>query len=116
MTGLVPALTVLGVLAGLLVAAASVVAFFRANLAKSTIDTLRDSNLALTARVVELEAEDARKTTKLAHLEQEAADLRSYVSGTEAVARLEVQLAEHRTDVVARLDRIAAAVGAKGTA
>jgi cell division protein FtsB len=116
MTGLTAAFTILGVVAGLLVAAASVVAFFRANLAKSTIDTLRDSNAALTGRVAELEAENGRQATKLEHLEQEAADLRTYVSGTEAIARLEQQFADHRADMVGRLDGIAAAVGAKGTA
>lgn len=115
-TGLTAALSTIGVLVGLLVVAATVVAFFRANYAKATIETLRDSNTALTARVVELEAEDARKSTKLAHLEQEAADLRSYVSGTEAVARLEQQMADHHLAVLAQFEGLAALLRSKGTA
>jgi hypothetical protein len=121
MDGLTAALSTIGVLVGLLVVAATVVAFFRANYAKATIDTLRDSNTALTERVKELEAENGRQAVKIAHLEDEAVALRSYVSGTEAVARLEQkfdhyhgELTEHRGVVTERLDAIAAAVGAKG--
>ena len=72
MTNLSVGLSVLGVIAGLLVAAATVVAFFRTQYAKATIETLRDSNDALKARVDELEAQNARQATKLVHLEQEA--------------------------------------------
>lgn len=121
MDGLTAALSTIGVLAGLLVIAAVVVAFFRANYAKATIDTLRDSNTALTSRVTELEAENSRQAVKLKHLEDEAEALRGYVSGTEAVRALEqkvdtyqIGLAEHRRALVERLDLIAAAVGAKG--
>ena len=107
-------LSVLGVIAGLLVAAATVVAFFRTQYAKATIETLRDSNDALKARVDELEAENGRQATKLAHLEAEAADLRSYVSGTEAIARLEQQMADHHVAVMDELRLIARAVAARG--
>lgn len=123
MNGVTAALSTIAVLAGLLVIAATVVAFFRANYAKATIETLRDSNTALTARVAELEAEDVRKSTKIEHLESEAVALRSYVSGTEAVRELDRKidlyqqgLSEHRRALVARLDEIAKAVAAKGTA
>ena len=113
MGGLTAALSTVGVLVGLLVIAATVVAFFRANYAKATIDTLRDSNTALTGRVAELEAENSRQAGKIRHLEEEAVSLRSYVSGTEAVARLEQQMADHHLEVVTRLDRLTGVFGGK---
>ena len=115
MNNLSVALSILGVIAGLLVAAATVVAFFRTQYAKATIETLRDSNDALKARVDELEAENGRQAVKLKHLEDEAADLRSYVSGTEAIARLEQQLADHHLEAMSTMARIERAIAARGT-
>ncbi len=104
------AITTIAILVGLLVTAATVVAFYRSSYARATIETLRDSNEALTERVKELEAENQRQGQKLAHLEQEAADLRTYVSGTEAVRTLDLKIDQ---TVMPKLDAIYRAI-AKG--
>lgn len=107
-------LTGLGVLAGLLVIAAAAVAYFRASYARATIETLRDSNNALTGRVTELEASEARLIVRCDAQEQELRNLRTYVSGTEAVHALELkvdayhgELLDHRRELIGRLDRLA---------
>lgn len=108
-----PLVGVVGGLLVLLAGAASVVAYFRASYARATIETLRDSNLALTGRVGELEASEDRLRIRCDALEREAVNLRSYVSGTEAVNALAAkidsyqgELHEHRREVLARLDRL----------
>lgn len=113
LSGIGAVLAVLGALAGMLVIAASVVAYFKASYARATIETLRDSNTALTSRVAELEADNTRLKTEAAAQKQELANLRTYVSGTEAVHALEVkvdayhkELREHRRDLIQRLDRL----------
>lgn len=60
---------------------AAVVALFRANYAKATIDTLKESNVALTARVDELEGENQRKTIDITRLSSENDTLRGLVTG-----------------------------------
>lgn len=109
------ALTVLGGLLGLVIAVASLVAYFKASYARATIETLRDSNNALTGRVAELEASEARLMIRCDALEREAVNLRGYVSGTEAVRALEAkvdayhgELQEHRRELIGRLDRLTA--------
>lgn len=100
MTTLSTALSVLGVLCGLLVIAAAALALFRANYAKATIDTLRDSNTALTDRVKELEADNTRILAQNESQATELRYLRTYVSGTEAVKALERKVEEHQRDLV----------------
>jgi predicted RNase H-like nuclease (RuvC/YqgF family) len=106
-------LTILGGLAALLVIAAVAVAFYRASYARATIETLRESNNALTNRVSELEASEGRLKLRCDSLEREAVSLRGYVSGTEAVRELEKkveayhgELLAHRRELISRLDKL----------
>jgi len=96
------------------VAVAALVAYFKASYARATIETLRDSNTALTARVTELEASEARLITRCDAQDQELRNLRTYVSGTEAVHALESkvdayhgELRNHRQELLSRLDQLA---------
>lgn len=83
---------VLGVLT-LVSVVASAVAVARATLAKTTIETLTQSNAALTERVGILEGENSRQTTRLAALLAENAALQTYVSGSEAIKELAASMA-----------------------
>lgn len=107
-------LGLLAALFGLLVIVAAAVAYFRASFARATIETLRDSNVALTARVSELEADNLRIKAENEAQKQELGALRTYVSGTEAVHALEgkvdgyqQELRTHRQELLDRLDRLA---------
>jgi hypothetical protein len=107
-------LTILAGLAALLVVLAAAVAYYRASYARATIETLRDSNAALTDRVIVLEASETRLTAENTAQKQELVNLRTYVSGTEAVHALGTkvdayhqELTTHRRDLVDRLDVIA---------
>lgn len=88
---------ILGVLT-LVSVVASAVAVARATLAKTTIETLQQSNAALTERVGLLEADNTRQATRLAALQAENTALQTYVSGTDAIKDLAATLA--RSDVV----------------
>lgn len=83
---------VLGVLT-LVSVVASAVAVARASLAKSTIETLQQSNAALTERVDLLVKDNERQGVRLAAVERENDMLRGLAAGTEAVDRVEKQLA-----------------------
>lgn len=78
---------ILGVFA-VLSAVASVAAFFKANLSQKIIETLKESNAALTERVTLLEGENTRDKAQIRSLLAENAALQTYVSGTEAVKEL----------------------------
>lgn len=78
---------ILGVFA-ILSAVASVAAFFKANLSQKIIETLKESNAALTERVRILEDESTRDKAQIRALVAENAALQTYVSGTEAVKEL----------------------------
>lgn len=87
---------VVAALAGL----ASLVAMAKANFAKTTIATQKDSNEALKERVqilesevVRLETQDSLREGRIRALETENATLRTYVSGTEAIKELALTLA-----------------------
>lgn len=80
--------TVLSVVLGVLTmisVVASAVAVARASLAKSTIETLQQSNAALTERVDILVSDKAETTARLSALEGENKLLRSLKSGSDAV-------------------------------
>lgn len=66
-------------------AAAAAVAYFRASYAKATIDTLRDSNAALTERVGLLELEVTTEKTKTEALREENRLLRTLVPAEETL-------------------------------
>lgn len=71
----------------------SLVAFARAGLAKSTIETLQQSNAALSERVDLLEAENARDKADLLRLEAENEVLKGIVGASDAIERLGVTIA-----------------------
>lgn len=73
---------------------ASAVAVARATLAKTTIETLKQNNDALAARVDLLEEENARQATRLAALQSENTALQSYVSGTDAIKEVAAMIAK----------------------
>jgi molecular chaperone GrpE (heat shock protein) len=89
---------VLGVFA-LVAVVASVVAYLRANLAKTTIETLEASNRAFSERVTQLEAENSRVAEKLAALEAENATLRSIVTGVDQLKRMSQDMAAYRAEL-----------------
>lgn len=83
--------TILSVVLGLLTlvsVVASAVAVARASLAKSTIDTLKESNGALVEQARIQGSELERVTTRLTALEGENKMLRTLASGSEAVDRM----------------------------
>ena len=89
--------TVLSVILGVLTlisVVASAVAVARASLAKSTIETLQQSNAALTERVDLLVEDNSRQSIRLAALERENEILRTLASGTESVERVGAQVAD----------------------
>lgn len=95
--------TILSAVLGLLTlvsVVASAVAVARASLAKSTIDTLKESNDALVQQAGIQGAEIGRLTTRLTALESENKMLRTLASGSEAVERLSAGLTA--TDVLRR--------------
>lgn len=94
-------LGVLGGLLGLVLVVATVVAYFRASLAKATIETLKDSNSALTDRVAILEAEQERQKVRTESLERENATLREAVSGKADVAEILALITHHHNEVTA---------------
>lgn len=61
----------------LVTVAATVVAYFRASLAKATIDTLKESNAALAEQVTILKAEQIATTARMESVERENELLRS---------------------------------------
>jgi molecular chaperone GrpE (heat shock protein) len=83
---------VLGV-AALVAIVASVVAYLRANLAKTTIETLEASNRAFSERVTQLESENGRVLERMAALEAENHTLRSIVTGVDQLKRLAQDMA-----------------------
>lgn len=92
-------LTVLSLLAAAL-------AYTRSQYAKATIEVLKESNGALTERVRLLEEDSEHCQTKLALLENENNNLRTYVSGAEAVQVLAAQLKQQHTEQIVRLAEI----------
>lgn len=66
-----------GIVLGIVLAVATVVAYFRASLAKATIDTLKESNAALTEQVAILKAEARTTETRLSAVERENESLRA---------------------------------------
>ncbi len=87
---------ILAVIGGLIVlvsAAASTVAFYRANLANTTIVGLRGDRDDLTARVGRLEVENAQQAAEIGSLKAENATLRTLKDSTEAVERLATTIA-----------------------
>lgn len=84
---------------GVVLAASTAVAYFRAGLAKATIETLRESNDALTARNGELDAVIMRLETRLSALERENEVLRSALGGKADVERV-VEVVEHHHEEV----------------
>jgi hypothetical protein len=98
-----------GVILGLLTliaAATSVVAVLRANLAKATIEVLKDSNDAFETRVDQLEAENDRFLARMTALETENASLRSLVTGVDEIKRFRTEFDAHRSAVKDNHDRI----------
>lgn len=88
-------LGIIGALLTLVSVVASAVAVIRANLAKATIDTLKENNASLQERVLLLEKESERnaatlvaRDARLRELGAENKALQSYVSGTEAIEKL----------------------------
>lgn len=98
--------TIVGGLFGLLVTTAAVVAFLRANLAKTTIETQRTSIVAFETRISQLEADNTRSTERIAALEAENATLRSIVSGVDELKRMRVELVAHKDEVKGTHDQI----------
>ncbi len=70
-------LATLGVVLGVVLAVATVVAYFRTALAKATIDTLKESNAALTEQVAILKSEATSLEARLTVVERENETLRA---------------------------------------
>lgn len=105
------------VLGGLTLVAvvASAVAVARATLAKTTIETLKQNNEALAARVDLLEEENERQATRLSALQSENTALQSYVSGTDAIKEVAAMLAKADTARATEHHEILASVQAVAT-
>jgi hypothetical protein len=91
-------------LIALIAAAASAAAYFKAQLSRSTIEVLQQSNAALTERVSLLEDEGERNKIKIRALEDENHRLLDYVSGTEAIKELSSTVQANHFAVMGRLD------------
>ena len=83
-----------------------VVTYFRASYAKATIETLKESNAALTERVDILESENERCSAELRGLKTENTNLRNYVSGTEAIGGLQSMITEQFRTITASIDDV----------
>lgn len=88
---------------GLIGLLAGLVAFARASYAKSTIDTLKESNAALTERVDMLESERTHYKGVADTKTAEVAVLERALSGRDDITRLESELQSHREVLLARL-------------
>jgi hypothetical protein len=88
------------------------VAYFRQSYAKATIETLRENNAALTDRVSVLEGEGTRCATRLTAVESENTQLRTFVSGADAIKTLAESIAGQHSELMVRLTEIAEAVQA----
>lgn len=89
-----------GVLA-IVVLVAVIVAYFRVNLSQATIDTLKESNAALTTRNGELDAELLDLKPRVAALERENEVLRSALGGKADVERIAALIEHHHDEVMA---------------
>lgn len=78
-----------------------IVAYFRVNLSQATIDTLKESNAALTARNGELDSELLDIKARVGALERENESLRSALDGKADVERIAVLVEHHHEDVMA---------------
>lgn len=107
----------LGLILGLLTlvsVVASAVAVARATLAKTTIETLKENNDALSARVGLLEQENGRQAAQVVSLLAENASLQSYVSGADAVKELAKVIGDsERTRAAEHVEVMAALRGAQ---
>lgn len=99
-------LTTLGGIVVLLATAAAVVAFLRVNLAKTTIETQRDSIIAFETRVAQLESDNTRHAARLASVEAENAMLRSIVTGVDELKILRAEITNHQDEVKRTHDQI----------
>lgn len=95
------ALGILGGVFGVVLVVATVVAYFRASLARATIDTLKESNAALTERVAMLEQEQGRTKLEMESLKRENDVLREAVSGKADVAEILALITHHHQEVTA---------------
>lgn len=96
---------------------AAVVANARSTYGKTVMETLKASNAALKERVETLEDSQNACMDRVDEverrndsLEAENGKLRTYVSGTEAIARLATQIADQHTDTMARWAEISEAL------
>lgn len=101
---------VLGAFFGIIALVAAAVAVFRANYMKATIDTLKESNAALSDRNDQLDRDIAECQKQLATLKAENHALQNYVSGTEAIHELGHQLKEQHTEAMVRWAEVAETV------
>lgn len=85
-------LAVIGGLLVVLTAVGALLAYLKANFAKSTIDVLNQNNTALEQRVEILEGDVLRLTADNTALRQENATLRTVVSAGEAITLLTAEL------------------------
>ena len=77
------------------IGAATIVAFFRVNLAKTQIDLLKSENDIIRDKTSRLETEVATERAEKDVLKQEIATLRSIVTGKEQLNHLQKQLDAH---------------------
>ena len=92
-------LTTLGVVLGVVLAVATVVAYFRTALAKATIDTLKESNAALIEQVGILKAEAVVTEARLTAVERENETLRA--APRVAIDQLMNAIETHHREVLA---------------
>lgn len=100
--------TVVGLIGGvfgIVLAVATVVAYFRVAVSKATIDTLKESNAALTERVTILERDQIAINTRNTTLLAENGILRDALSGKADTAALASAIEAHHKSVGKVFDR-----------
>lgn len=101
MTGSVTSwLSVIGLGITLITAAAAAVAFFRASYAKTTIETLKENNSALTEQVGILKEGHDNAVRELGELRAENSVLREALQGKADVERVIRVIEDHHRDVI----------------
>jgi septal ring factor EnvC (AmiA/AmiB activator) len=95
---------IVGIALALIGAVAVAVSYYRASYSRATIDTLKDSNAALTERVELLEDDMERCSSALVAMTSERDNLRSYVAGTEAINALAVTITEQHLALMRKLE------------
>jgi hypothetical protein len=97
---------VIGAILGILGLVGAGIAVLRSSYMKATVDTLKESNAALTERNTQLDRATAECSARMDALERENANLRTYVSGTDAIKSLGEQMAQQHVQQMQKFGEI----------